>query len=106
MTTVKPTSLFPPLNDPNINGIKILPDIPNRIAPKPDGNNSLPPRTNIDDPPAAFQDDITSSGGGPDVIPADPRNPYIRRINNWIKDHTTTILMMGIVLFSVMAVYH
>jgi len=78
------------------------------VPPFPDGNNSLPPRTNLIGFPSAFQDSISATGGPP-VITTDPEvggSPVPKSVMvwDWVKRNSTPILMVGLSLFVVLSV--
>ena len=85
------------------------PRIETYVVPKPDGNNSLPPRTNLRGPPSAFQDSITATGGNPPVTTTDPeeaREPVSRwaLFQEWMSRNKTALVMVGLVVFAAMSI--
>ena len=109
MTTIRPTILFGEgFDDDKPYGKDIRPIIPKDVAPNPDGNKALPPRTNLRGFPSAFQDQITSSGGGPNIMTEDhyigmPTPGYVR-FKEWLSNNTTPLILIGIIVFGVLSV--
>jgi len=85
-------------------GIQTSPMINHYLSPNPDGNNSLPPRTNLFGFPSAFRDSISGSGGD-DVEkerPGDEDKPVVppkKSFTDWLTENSTSILLCGVVLF-------
>ena len=109
MTSIQPVNILTVINSEDPIGKEKRADIPNKVPPNPDGNNSLPPRTNLTGPLAAFQDDLTASGGGPIIIPVDHHmigmpTPRWILIQDWMSRNSTPLVMIGIVVFIVMSV--
>jgi len=110
MTTIRPTSIS--LIDPHDVSIgkEKSPVVPNDVPPNPAGNNSLPPRTNLSGPPSAFQDLVTSSGGGPIIVPGEPRNGLDMRppkwilFKDWVGRNSTPLIVICVAVFVALSV--
>ena len=72
------------------------------LEPNPDGNNSLPPRTNMNGYPSAFLDSIEGTGGD-DITKVNicgmPTPKYIMFLD-WMKENSTAIILCGLAMFA------
>lgn len=93
-------------------GKTIKATVPNDVPPNPRGNNALPPRTNLDGPPSAFTDQISSSGGPPIKISGqnlDENEPgrridRLRLFQYWLSQNSTPLIIIGVAVFIIFSV--
>jgi len=106
---IEPLEMFPNSIQNRV-GIETNPNIPNGVMPVPDGNNALPPRTNLSGPPSAFRDDISGSGGIPPMAttddPEQAQAPPSRldMVYQWFDRNKSVILTVGLGIFAFVAI--
>ena len=93
-------------------GKTIKATVPNDVPPNPRGNNALPPRTNLDGPPSAFTDQISSSGEPPIAVSGqyiDENDPHLRIsrftvFQDWLSQNSTPLIIIGVAVFIIFSV--